>query len=67
MKTNMGTMDKAIRIGVAVIILIGYFTGVINGVTATVLLVIAAAFILTSLIGVCPVYYPFGWNTKKNK
>lgn len=67
MKTNMGLADKVIRILVAVIIGILYFTSVIGGTLAIVLLVIAAAFIFTSVVGVCPLYLPFGLSTLKKK
>ncbi len=63
MKQNMGTTDKILRIASAAIVLILYFTNVISGTVATVLLVFSAIFILTSLVGVCPLYSIFGINT----
>ncbi len=65
MKQNMGTVDKTIRLIVVAIIAILYFTGQITGTAATVLGIIAVAFLLTSLIGWCPTYVPFGISTKK--
>jgi hypothetical protein len=65
MKKNMGTIDKAIRILVAVVIAILFFTNVISGTLGIVLLVLAAVFVLTSLISFCPLYLPFGINTCK--
>jgi len=65
MKQNMGNLDKAIRVAVAVIIAILYFTHVISGTIAIVLLVFAAVFVLTSAVGTCPLYLPFGISTKK--
>jgi hypothetical protein len=68
MKANMGSTDKIIRILAAVLIAVLYFTNQIEGITATILLIIAGAFILTSFISVCPLYIPFGISTKpKNK
>jgi hypothetical protein len=67
MKKNMGTIDKVIRILVAVTIAILYFTNVISGTLGIVLLVFAAIFVLTSLIGFCPLYLPIGLNTGKKK
>lgn len=67
MKQNMGNLDKAIRVAVAVIIAVLYFTHVISGTIAIVLLVFAAVFILTSAVGTCPLYLPFGISTKKEK
>lgn len=65
MKQNMGNLDKAIRVAVAILIAVLYFTHVISGTIAIVLLVFAAVFILTSAVGTCPLYLPFGISTKK--
>ena len=65
MKQNMGNLDKAIRVLIAVVIAVLYFTGVINGTVAIVLLVFAGVFIATSLIGTCPLYLPFNISTKE--
>lgn len=64
MKANMGSTDKIIRILAAVIIAGLYFTDLISGSTATILLIIAGVFILTSVISICPMYIPFGISTK---
>jgi len=65
MKPNMGTADKVIRLIVVVIIAVLYFTGQISGTAAIILGIIAAAFLVTSLIGWCPSYVPFGISTQK--
>lgn len=65
MKKNMGTVDRVLRIAVAVLVLALYLTHVISGTTAIVLGVIAVVFALTSFIGVCPAYLPFGLSTLK--
>jgi len=65
MKKNMGTIDKVIRILVAVVFAVLFFTNVITGVFGIILLVLAAVFVLTSLISFCPLYWPFGINTGK--
>lgn len=67
MKANMGNLDKGIRIAIAIVIAILYFTNMISGLTATILLGIALIFILTSFISFCPLYYPFGISTKKRE
>jgi hypothetical protein len=66
MKQNMGTVDKIIRLVVVAIIAALYFTGQITGTAAIILGVIAVAFLVTSLIGWCPSYVPFGISTKKH-
>jgi len=67
MKKNMGGADRVIRIIIAVIIAGLYFTGKITGAIGIVLLVLAGIFVLTSLISTCPLYLPFGINTRKKK
>ncbi len=63
----MGTLDKAIRILVAILIGVLYLQNEISGTTAIVLLVIAGIFIVTSFMSFCPLYLPFGINTKTTK
>lgn len=63
MKKNMGTTDRIIRIAIALIIIGLYFTNIITGMMATILLVFAAIFIATSFISFCPLYLPFGLST----
>ncbi|MBW8371220.1 MAG: DUF2892 domain-containing protein [Thiobacillus sp.] len=65
MKPNMGTVDKIIRLVVVAVIVVLYFTGQITGAAAIILGIIAVAFLVTSLIGWCPTYVPFGISTKK--
>lgn len=67
MKKNIGTADRTIRIAAAVIIALLYYFNKITGTTAVIALVIAGIFILTGFIGFCPLYFPFGINTKKDK
>jgi hypothetical protein len=67
MKKNMGTTDKVIRVLVAVIILVLYFTHVVSGTLAVILLILAGVFIVTSLLGLCPLYLPFGLSTRKKE
>lgn len=67
MKANMGTIDKIIRLAVAAIVAILYFTEVVTGTLGIVLLVAAAVFVLTSLISFCPLYPILGINTCKKK
>lgn len=64
MKKNMGSADKVIRILVAIAIIALYFAHVVSGTLALVLLAVSGIFILTSFIGVCPLYLPFGISTK---
>ena len=65
MKKNMGTADKIIRLVVVAIIAALYFAGQITGTAAIILGIVAVAFLMTSLIGWCPTYVPFGISTKE--
>jgi len=65
MKPNMGTADKVVRILLAILIVSLYFTNIISGTLAIVLLVLAGIVILTSFISFCPLYLPFGISTRK--
>ncbi len=65
MKKNMGLADKIIRIIVAVVFAVLFFAKVVTGTVGIILLVIGAVFLLTALIGFCPLYLPFGINTGK--
>lgn len=67
MKKNMGSIDKTLRILVAIVIGILYFTNVISGLTAIILGVFAIAFILTSFMSFCPLYLPFKFDTTKKR
>lgn len=65
MKPNMGTIDRIVRVLIAAVVVVLYFTKVIDGVLAIVLGAIAGIFILTSLIGFCPLYTLVGINMCK--
>lgn len=65
MKKNMGSADQIIRVALAVVIAVLYFTHVISGTLALVLLLVAGVFVITSFISFCPLYFPFGISTKK--
>lgn len=63
MKKNMGSTDRIIRVLVAIIVAVLYFTGTVTGTLGIVLLVLAGVFVLTSFISFCPLYAPFGIRT----
>lgn len=67
MKKNMGTIDKAIRILIAIVIGVLYFTNTISGTMAIILGILAIVFVLTSFMSFCPLYLPFGISTLKKK
>lgn len=65
MKANMGTIDRVLRTLVAIVIGVLYFTDQISGTTAIILGIFAIVFLLTSLLGFCPLYAPLKISTKK--
>jgi hypothetical protein len=67
MKKNMGTIDRVLRIILALIVLILYGVGSISGAVALVLGIFAVIFLLTSITGVCPLYGPLGISTIKKE
>ena len=67
MKKNMGTIDKMIRILVAVVVVVLFLTHVITGILAYILLALSAVFVITSLLGFCPLYLPFKIDTGKKE
>ncbi|XLS30100.1 DUF2892 domain-containing protein [Flavobacteriaceae bacterium M23B6Z8] len=64
---NMGSADRIIRVIIAAIVGVLYFTGTLSGTLGIVLLVLAGVFVLTSVISFCPLYAPFGIKSCKLK
>jgi hypothetical protein len=63
MKKNMGGIDRIVRLLIAAVIAILYFTDVLTGTLGIVFLVLAGIFLLTSLFSFCPLYTLFGLST----
>jgi len=63
MKINRGTIDRIIRVTLAVVVGILYVSGKISGIAAVILGLFAVAFLLTSAFGFCPLYVPLGIST----
>jgi hypothetical protein len=67
MKKNMGSVDRVVRILVAILVLVLYLTHAISGTLAIVLGILSLVFIATAVVGTCPLYLPFGISTKKKE
>ncbi|MGD1009755.1 MAG: DUF2892 domain-containing protein [Candidatus Aminicenantales bacterium] len=65
MKCNMSTLDRILRLIVVAAIAVFFFLGMLTGVAGIVLGVLAVILFLTSVVGVCPVYWIFSTGTKK--
>ena len=63
MKKNLGNADRFIRLLIAAAVAVLYFTNMISGTLAVVLLVFAGILLLTSFVGTCPIYSILGVNT----
>lgn len=63
MKKNLGSADRLIRVAIAALVAVLYFTHVITGTLAIVLLVAAGILVATSLVSFCPLYAIMGINS----
>lgn len=63
MKKNMGSTDQIVRVVIALIVGVLFFTKVISGILGFVLLAVAGIFVLTSVVSFCPIYTVFGIRT----
>jgi hypothetical protein len=64
MNANMGIVDRVIRMALAILVGVLWYSGQISGTLAIILGVLAIVFLLTSVISFCPLYAPFGISTK---
>jgi hypothetical protein len=56
MSKNLSTIDRVLRIALALIVGVLYFTGTIGGTLAIILGLVAVILLLTGLVGFCPLY-----------
>ena len=56
MKRNMSNLDRIIRVIIAALFAYLYFGGIVTGVFGIILLVLGVVFLLTSIVGFCPLY-----------
>ena len=64
---NMGSTDKYIRLILAAVIAVLYFSNVLTGTLAIVALLFALILVATSFLNFCPLYLPFGISTARKK
>lgn len=67
MKANIGSFDKVIRIILAIIFTLLYFTKLVDGTVGIVLLVLSGILLLTSMFSFCPLYTILGLKTTSKK
>lgn len=63
----MGIFDRVLRIILAIVVAILIYMETLTGTAAIVLGIISGIFLITSIFGICGLYYVVGVNTcKKN-
>lgn len=67
MKKNLGSADRVIRVIIAVVIALLYFTNILTGTLGLVLLIVGIVFLLTSFVSFCPIYGILGLSSNKSK
>ncbi|MEO9005057.1 MAG: DUF2892 domain-containing protein [Ginsengibacter sp.] len=67
MKANIGPIDKSVRVLIAALVLVLYFTNVISGTLAVILLIVASVLLITTFINFCPIWHFLGISTKRKK
>lgn len=65
MKTNVGTIDRIIRIFISMIIFGLYYLEIVSGTLGLVLLIFAVILLVTALVCTCPIYKVLGITTQK--
>lgn len=63
MTKNMGSLDRALRLIVATVLAVLAWNGTLAGPLALGAWIVAAVFVLTSLVSFCPLYRLMGMNT----
>ena len=63
MTKNIGSTDKIVRLLLAVVGLVVYFTGTVTGTWGLVILIVGVILGLTALINFCPIWATFGVKT----
>ena len=67
MKKNMGLVDRVVRLLLVILIFLSIGANRITGAVAVIMGILALLFIITSLLGFCPIYVPFKISTLKKK
>jgi hypothetical protein len=63
----MGSADRILRIIIAAVLAWLYFSGTVTGTIGIILVALGGVFVLTSLVGLCPLYTIFGISTCPRK
>jgi|WetSurMetagenome_2_1015567.scaffolds.fasta_scaffold821774_2 hypothetical protein len=64
MNKNVGTIDRILRAGLALVFAVLIVTQTVGGVLAWILGILAATLLVTSAVSICPLYAPLRINTR---
>ncbi|WP_306642398.1 YgaP family membrane protein [Sanyastnella coralliicola] len=67
MKENVGSIDRIVRVLIAILASMMYFSGLVSGILGYIVLAVGGIMLLTSITGVCPIYKMFGMSTCKRR
>ena len=65
MKTNESSLDRIIRVVLAVVLFALYFTNTVTGTLGIVFIVLGAIALITGVVGFCPLYALLKIRTNK--
>ncbi|QOR76581.1 MAG: DUF2892 domain-containing protein [Thermoflavifilum sp.] len=63
MKRNISTADRLIRLVLAIVLGVLYFTHTVTGTAGIILLIVGVILLLTALVNFCPIYRILGIST----
>ena len=64
-KVNEANWDRIVRAVLGIVLLYLGLAGIVTGGMAIVLDILGAVFLLTGVVGICPLYMLFKFSTKK--
>lgn len=67
MKKNVHSIDRLLRVLLAIVIAVLIFSSTLTGTAAVILGVFAVVFLFTGLVGTCPLYSALGLSTTKKE
>ena len=65
MKKNMAIVDRIVRVMIVALVAVLYFTHQLSPAAAIILGILSVVFLLTSVVGTCPLYMLLGISTKR--
>ena len=66
MKPNLSNLDRIVRVILAALFAYLYFAGIVTGALGILLAVLGVVFVLTAIVGYCPLYTLFKVSTLKS-